>query len=69
MYIVNLEKKLPNKNLRTVFTPDNLSSLLNDFPFSSQAAFYKLLSLFIQFVLCLKNDTFQMYIKLASYQS
>ena len=24
MYIVNLEKKLPNKNLRTVFTPDNL---------------------------------------------
>ena len=32
MYIVNLEKKLPNKNLRTVFTPDNLSSLLNDFP-------------------------------------
>ena len=31
MYIVNLEKKLPNKNLRTVFTPDNLSSLLNDF--------------------------------------
>ena len=32
MYIVNLEKKLPNKNLRTVFTPDNLSSPLNDFP-------------------------------------
>ena len=32
MYIVNLEKKLPNKNVRTVFTPDNLSSPLNDFP-------------------------------------
>ena len=69
MYIVNLEKKLPNKNLRTVFTPDNLSSPLNDFPIFIESGVLQVAFTFIQFVLCLKNDTFQMYIKLASYQS